>query len=254
VSFAIPVLPQYTEHSHPLVGFGLRDERLRQTVRQTCGAVATNPAVMRDQRRVPRMLAMGLGAAGLLALVACGSSGPGSPGSAGHASAASTAPNTATATSGAMAGMDMSAGSAAPSATARLVCGGEIRGDIADNLGLTTLAPVTPTWHDSLYSCTYRTPYGPLTLSVKDSASDATGATYFAGLRVRLAPVDPIEGLPALGLPAFESATGDVAFLKDGRTLLVDATHLTPRSGPHAQSREAAAYAVAADVIGCWSE
>jgi len=63
-----------------------------------------------------------------------------------------------------------------------------------------------------------------------------------------------LKGLQAFGLPAYESADGRVVFLKDGKTLAVDAGALPRVAGPGGESRTEVAYAVAADVVGCWSE
>ena len=154
-------------------------------------------------------------------------------------------------------GMSMTSrktGPAGPSSTARMVCGSEIRGDVGQTLALPSLRSGAATWADLLYTCTYRTSRGPVVVTVEDSRDLVTGRGYFDALRHRLNPVRPLVGLAAFGLPAFETANGNVAFLKDGKTLSVDATKLSTESIPGQQSRADVAYAIAADVIGCWSE
>jgi hypothetical protein len=64
----------------------------------------------------------------------------------------------------------------------------------------------------------------------------------------------PLSGLLSLGLPSYETRSGSVVFLKDGKTLTVDATGLPNSIGPSSLSRSELAYAVAADVVACWSE
>lgn len=143
---------------------------------------------------------------------------------------------------------------AAPSASARMVCSPEIRRDVALTLALRSLAAGDVTWTKELYTCTYQTVGGALVLSVKDSPDAATGRGYFNTLKGRLGPTRPLVGLAAFGLPAYETQDGTVVFLKDGKTLTVDATELAPESIPDHQSPADVAYAIAADVIGCWSE
>jgi hypothetical protein len=57
-----------------------------------------------------------------------------------------------------------------------------------------------------------------------------------------------------LGFPAVSTRAGDVVFLKDGKTLHVDATRLPDASLPRSFSRSEVAYSVAAAVIACWKE
>ncbi|MGI8612721.1 MAG: hypothetical protein ACR2KL_02045 [Nocardioidaceae bacterium] len=155
-----------------------------------------------------------------------------------------------------MAGMDMGGASAAagPSAPARMICGSEVRSDVQRILALDALPDATPSWADRIYTCNYRLPVGPLVLSVQDAMETDAGHRYFTGLRAQLGPTQPLRGLLGLGLPAYETNNGTVVFLKDGKTLTVDATHLPRAAGPDGQSRTEVAYAIAADVVACWSE
>lgn len=141
-----------------------------------------------------------------------------------------------------------------PSPSAQMICSTEIRRDVAQTFALSGLAPGTTTWHQQAFTCTYELPNGPLTLSVQDSADEATGMTYFSALRARDGSPPLLQGLEAFGLPSYETLDGTVVFLKDGKTLEVDATSLPAVAGPNDESRTDVAYAIAADVIGCWSE
>ena len=89
---------------------------------------------------------------------------------------------------------------------------------------------------------------------MKDLTAAVPGRTYFDHLRHQSAGAIPISGMESFGLLAFETTSGQVAFLKDDKTLLVDATGLSPRRLPSGTSRQDVAYAVAAAVIGCWNE
>jgi hypothetical protein len=157
-----------------------------------------------------------------------------------------------------MPGMTTAAPSAAataagPSASALLVCGSEIRGDIATILALRPVPTTTTTWADHLYTCTYHLSTGPLVLSVKESTDVPTANTYFTALRRHLGTTRPLTGLEGLGSPGYDTAAGVVVVRKDDKTLQVDATGLPATVGPHQQSRADLAYEVASDVLGCWN-
>jgi hypothetical protein len=141
-----------------------------------------------------------------------------------------------------------------PSAAARMICSDEIQTAVTRTFGLTTPAAGRSSWQGGLFTCTYRLPTGPLTLSVKDSLVASSGRAYFNALRAFDGTPRLLTGLEAFGLPSYETTDGRVVFLKDGKTLAVDAGSLPKVAGPGGQSRTDVAYAVAADVIGCWSE
>jgi hypothetical protein len=135
-----------------------------------------------------------------------------------------------------------------------MVCGGEVRGDISHTLANAALSPGTSTWADRLYTCTYLLPNGRLVLSVKDSASSRSGHRYFQVAHKRADEAQPLGGLLNLGLPSYGTPDGTVVFLKDGKTLKVDASNLHHQPGAQQRSPVDVAYAVAAVVIACWSE
>lgn len=140
-----------------------------------------------------------------------------------------------------------------PSASATMICGPETVKNVTTLMGLGTPAPARATWANSLYTCTYRLPGGPLVLSVKESSSAETARGHFDALRARLGRTAAVTGLAALGLPAYEKANGTVVFLKDKMTLQVDATALPPRVGTQNITRADLAYTVATDILACWS-
>lgn len=149
---------------------------------------------------------------------------------------------------------DVSPSSAAgPSASAQLVCGSEIKTDVATILALRPAPATSTTWADHLYTCTYHLSGGPLVLSVKESADVPSANTYFAALRQSLGDTRPLVGLAGLGNPGYDTPAGVVVVLKDDKTLKVDATGLPSVVGPHQQSRADLAYEVASDILGCWS-
>jgi hypothetical protein len=148
-----------------------------------------------------------------------------------------------------MPGMPKEAG---PSATAKMICGPEIRTDVAKVLALSARPPVTATWAHSLYTCTYRLPVGRLVISVKESGDVPSAHTYFTALRGNLGASHTLRGLSALGLPAYETTDGTVVFVKDDKTLHVDGTGL-PRNAANGESRTNLAYTIATDILGCWN-
>ena len=84
----------------------------------------------------------------------------------------------------------------------------------------------------------------------------AAGRDWFRRLGHRLEGARRIEGLPNLGFPAVETpgAVGSVAFLKDHRTLWVDAGDVAAADLPPGFTRTGTAYSVASHVIACWKE
>jgi hypothetical protein len=145
-------------------------------------------------------------------------------------------------------------GRGAPTGTATMICGHEIRDAVARNLQRATVPKGMHVWADQLFSCSYRLPGGDLRLSVKDLDRPGPGRAYFERLRARLPGATTIKGLADFGFPAFETADGNVVFIKDHKTLRVDATRLADTDLPAGISREDAAYGVAAAVIACWTE
>lgn len=141
-----------------------------------------------------------------------------------------------------------------PTSTAAMICGDEIRTSVARTLGLAQAPEGLHSWSDRTYRCTYQFAGGDLRLSVKDLDTAPPGRAYYASLKARLPGARPIHGMQSFGFPAFETVTGDVVFLKDHKTLWVDASRLGRSDLPAGFSREDAAYAVAAAVIACWTE
>jgi hypothetical protein len=134
-----------------------------------------------------------------------------------------------------------------------MVCGEEVRQDISHSLAEASLSRGTSTWADRLFTCTYLLPHGRLVLSVQDSPNDRSGYRDFVETRKSAEGAESLGGLLSLGLPSYETPDGTVVFLKDGKTLTVDASDLR-RPGAEPRSPVDVAYAVAAVVIACWSE
>lgn len=141
-----------------------------------------------------------------------------------------------------------------PSASARMICSDEVAGAVQRNVAVSATPPHHASWADTTYTCTYVLSGGTLELSVKDLTSATTGRMWFEDLRERLTRPATIRGMANLGFPAFETPSGDVVFLKDGKTLWVDATDVPQSLVPPGSSRTGVAYGVAAAVIACWKE
>jgi hypothetical protein len=141
-----------------------------------------------------------------------------------------------------------------PSAAARMICSDETRDAVMRTFALSDAPGAVTDWSDQLYSCTYRLPAGELRLSVQDATNAGTGRAYYDGLRVRLPGATDIGGLQSFGFPALETPNGNVVFLKDGKTLRVDASGLPATALPSGFTAQEAAYGVAAAVIACWTE
>lgn len=139
-----------------------------------------------------------------------------------------------------------------PPASARLVCSAEIRRDVTTILALRRPPPTTSNWSSRRYTCTYQLPTGRLVLSVQESPDLPSARRYFTGVRQRLGAAKALRGMTGLGMPASEG-DGSVVFLKDNKTLQVNATALPPTVGPAGDSRTDLAYTVATDVLACWT-
>lgn len=195
----------------------------------------------------------------LLLLAGCGSMSMGSMGSMGSRDSVSAHPSEKSSThvmsdGSTMSDAEMAAMEHAPSEAASMVCSEEIRDAVKTLFRLSGTPSSTHSWSDGLYDCTYQLPQGQLHLSVKDLSAEPAGRNYFDALKTRLAPVSKLKGMESFGLPAFETAAGDVVFLKDSRTLRVDASGVPADALPAGYSAAEAAYSLAASVIACWTE
>lgn len=142
-----------------------------------------------------------------------------------------------------------------PSAAAQMVCAGDVVKDITRVLALDEEPEPVSAWKEPMFTCTYDLDAGPLVLSVHDATDPTSGRAYFTSLRSRLGDVERLAGMTSFGLPAYETSDGSVVFLRDGKTLHVDATALPADLGPEgSMSPNDVAYAVAAGVIACWTD
>lgn len=140
-----------------------------------------------------------------------------------------------------------------PSAAAKMVCAGQVVTSITKILGLDEEPVPMEAWDAPSYSCTYDVGGDRLVLSVHDATDLSDGEAHFAELRRGLANAEDIEGLLGLGLPSFSTGDGIVSFLRDGKTLVVDATSLPSGLGPDgSRTQDQVAYAVASAVLTCW--
>ena len=149
-------------------------------------------------------------------------------------------------TMGAMAAGDSAA---QPSAAAKMVCSADTAGSIAAALGLKKAPTGEADWKAPDYICSYALAAGTLVVSVHQSGSAAAGTQYIDTLRTTL------HATPAAGLTevAYQNTRGDVLLLKDGDVLHVDAHALPAAFGATDQHRDAFAYEIASDILGCWT-
>lgn len=204
-------------------------------------------------RLTPRLAAIAVGA---LLLTGCATSAAEPAGTAAPvASEAAPAPShtmpDGTVMTGAEHGAHGSAAAAEPSHAATMVCGGQVETAIASMLGLDDPAAPTSTWVAPTFTCTYDVDGAPLVLTVHDATDVAEGEAHFAAEQARLG-ADEIEGMLGLGLPSFSTGDGVVGFLRDGKTLLVDATRLPATLAGGSMTPDGAAYAAASAVLVCW--
>jgi hypothetical protein len=140
--------------------------------------------------------------------------------------------------------------SGVPPAAAQMICGTEIRGELAAALGVAAVPAPQPIWADHVYTCPYALPVGPLVLSVTVTPSDGAARAGLQTVRAELAPATPE---PGLGQEAYSDVAGTVVAVKDNMVLRVDATALPGDLGPAHLSRVAVAEEIAAAVLDCWA-
>ncbi len=145
-------------------------------------------------------------------------------------------------------------GAEEPSDAAQMICAGQVTRAITSMLDLQGEVEPTSTWNEPTFTCTYDIDGAPLMLSVDDATDLEAGEAHFDGLQGTVEGARDIEGLLALGMPAFTTDAGIVAFLRDGKTLLVDATRLPSELAGGTMTRDEVAYAVASAVLVCWVE
>ena len=138
-----------------------------------------------------------------------------------------------------------------PSKSAKMVCDGEVSGDLAETLGVTATRVTKPTWKDHVYSCTFVYPKGSIALSVKELVSEKTTTDFFNAQKQRLGSKDDLFGL---GTGAFVAKNDDVVVRKDYKVLLVDVSKVPAANAAFvpAMSRSDVATNVASVIMSCW--
>ncbi len=146
-------------------------------------------------------------------------------------------------------------GTTGPSDAAEMICQGQVVSAVREILAVPDDPARSTTWEAPMFGCTYDIAGAPLSLSVHDATDVALGEEHFAELKDGFPNAEDIEGLAGLGMPAFSTGDGIVAFLRDGKTLLVDTTALPEVLGAGGnKTRHQAAYALASAVLVCWVE
>lgn len=164
-----------------------------------------------------------------------------------------TAPATGSAGSAGSAASAASTVGAEPSRTSTMVCDGDVKASVQELAAMATPPTTTTSWSDGLFTCTYALPQGALVLKVKESGSPAAAKAYFDGLQAGATDPVALEASESLELPAFRSPVGIVSFVRDDKTLVVDARGLPASVGPQKTERdELLAYSVATNVLSCW--
>ena len=143
-----------------------------------------------------------------------------------------------------------------PSAAARMVCAGDVVDDVTRIMDASTEVDPTSSWQAPTFTCRFDLDAGPLRLSVHDATDAATGMAHFQTERLSTTEATSIKGAYNLGLPAYQTKTGIVSFIKDHKTLQVDATALSgKRHGiDNTKTPTQIAYAIATSVLACWTK
>jgi hypothetical protein len=137
-----------------------------------------------------------------------------------------------------------------PSISAQMVCRPETQDEIANVLGVRTIAPVSPSWIAHLYSCRYVYSFGTMRLSVKELADRSTTSGYYNAIKNGLGVQQDLGGL---GQGGFAAPNGTVVVRKDYKVLEVDTSGLPLQFGSPPTLRADNAITVAATIMGCWT-
>lgn len=140
-----------------------------------------------------------------------------------------------------------------PSEAARMICEGQVVTAVGSILQLEGDVTPSSAWQPPVFTCTYDIDGAPLVLTVHDVSDAAEGRQHFDELQASQGASE-IEGMLGLGLASFSTGDGVVGFLRDGKTLTVDATALPDGFAGDSTTQDAAAYAVASAVLTCWVE
>lgn len=141
-----------------------------------------------------------------------------------------------------------------PSPAALMVCDTEIRSDVRTLFRLPEQPAPQASWHAGIYQCRYALPHGRLAIAVSEDGTHRAALARLTTARHHATSPRTISGLASFGLPAFETPDGVVMFVKDDKTLTVDARALPAAGTPDRQSRGDVAYQIASDILSCWRE
>jgi hypothetical protein len=138
-----------------------------------------------------------------------------------------------------------------PSISAKMICQAEVRGELADSLGVKVTRITKPTWKDHVYSCTYVYPKGSFVLSVKELVDEKTTTAYFNAQKQALGSKDNLFGL---GQGAFVAKNDDVVVRKDWKVLVVDVKNIPKGRDAFVPTmdRSDVATNVAGVIMQCW--
>jgi hypothetical protein len=134
---------------------------------------------------------------------------------------------------------------------AQAPCGDAVRGQVQAMLGLDAVPPPESAWSDNRYTCTYRTPEGPLVYAVEVAPSPAAAADRLDVLRGELRADAALLGLSQ----AYHNGLGQVLALHEDLVLSVDASELPlEHIGPDHQTQTGLAIALAIGVVNGWAD
>lgn len=135
-----------------------------------------------------------------------------------------------------------------PSVSALQICH-EAVGDIAADLGVTTVTQPTASWVHHRYTCTYRYTDATMVLWVQELPSLRATTAYMTGLKRTMGDVDTVVDV---GQGAFATTNGSAVSRKDNKVLVVDVAGLPAMFGRPATTRAEVALSVTEVVFACW--
>ena len=137
-----------------------------------------------------------------------------------------------------------------PAETSKMVCAAEGQKEIAKALHMKPVRPVTPTWQNHVYSCSYVYATGAIGVSVKELTDESASVNYFNSLVKQRGRRAPFSGIGDAG---FVTQDGSAVVRKDTSVLLVDVAKLPKKFGVPPRHPVVAAQAVAGALVNCWT-
>lgn len=139
-----------------------------------------------------------------------------------------------------------------PSESASMICGAEVKEEIAASVGVDAVAVTKPAWNvaQHVLTCDYEYTGGAkMNLAVKEMSSVAETTAYYDAQATRLGKTKTFE----IAQGSFRTTNGSLVVRKDYKVLVIDVSHLPAKFGTPPNDRAGVAVGIAAVIMACWT-